>query len=114
MSVTATTSRQADQTGKQRGRCESGRVCLHSAVSQRDSSDPDRMTFMPAGGPVSLVNCSELRAINLTMQQAKVVGQVPARKPKAAKKGPKPVTTDRLGVLEGESEPENAVLKWCY
>ena len=32
---------------------------------------------------------------------------MPARKPKAAKKGPKPVTTDRL-VLEGESE--NAVL----
>jgi hypothetical protein len=83
---------------------------------ERDSPDPNRMTFMPAGGPVSLVNCSELRAINLLMKQAKVVGQVPARKPnlKAAKKGPKPVTTDRLGVLEGESEPENAVLKWCY
>ena len=78
---------------------------------ERDSSDPNRMTFMPAGGPVSLVNCSELRAINLTMRQAKVVGQVPARKPKAAKKGPKPVTTDRL-VLDGESE--NAVLKCCY
>jgi hypothetical protein len=66
---------------------------------------------MPAGGPVSLVNCSELRAINLTMNHAKVVGQVPARKPKAAKKGPKPVTTDRL-VLGGQSE--NAVLQWCY
>ena len=78
---------------------------------ERDSSDPNRMTFMPAGGPVRLVNCSELRAINLLMKQAKVVGQVPARKPKAAKKGPKPVTTDRL-VLQGESE--NAVLKWCY
>jgi hypothetical protein len=38
---------------------------------ERDSSDPNRMTFMPAGGPVSLVNCSELRAINLTMQQSK-------------------------------------------
>jgi hypothetical protein len=45
------------------------------------------------------------------MKQAKVVGQVPARKPKVAKKGPKPVTTCRL-VLQGESE--NAVLKWCY
>ena len=78
---------------------------------ERDSSDPNRMTFMPAGGPVSLVNCSELRAINLKMRQAKVVGPVPARKPKAAKKGPKPVTTDRL-VLDGESE--NAVLKCCY
>ena len=69
------------------------------------------MAFMPAGGPVSLVNCSELRAINLLMKQVKVVGQVPARKPKAAKKRPKPMTTDRL-VLEGQSE--NAVLKWCY
>ena len=77
---------------------------------ERDSSDPNRMTFMPAGGPVSLVNCSELRAINLLMKQAKVVGQVPSRKPKAAKKGPEPVTIDRL-VLEGESE--NTVLKWC-
>jgi hypothetical protein len=66
---------------------------------------------MPASGPVSLVNCSERRAINSKMRQAKVVGQGPARKPKAAKKGPKPVTTDRL-VLEGESE--NAVLKCCY
>jgi hypothetical protein len=46
------------------------------------------------------------------MRQAKAVGQVPARKPKAAKKGPRPVTTGRL-VLEGESE-NAAVLKCCY
>jgi hypothetical protein len=49
---------------------------------ERASSDPNRMAFMPAGGPVRLVNCSELRAINLLMKQAKVVGQVPARKPR--------------------------------
>ncbi len=47
---------------------------------ERASSDPNRMTFMPAGGPVSLVNCSELGAIHLKMWQSKVVGQVPARK----------------------------------
>jgi hypothetical protein len=56
------------------------------------------------------VNCSELRAINLKMPPAKVVGQVPARKPKNLK-GLKPVTTDRL-ILKGESE--SAVLKSCY
>ena len=58
------------------------------------------------------VNCSELRAINLKMPPAKVVGQVPARKPKNLK-GLKPVTTDRLRViLKGESE--SAVLRSCY
>ena len=56
---------------------------------ERDSSDPNRTTFMLAGGPVCLaVNCS-FAAFYLKLRPVMAVGQVPARQ---GKQRPKPAT----------------------
>ena len=72
-------------------------------VLERDASDPNRMTFLPASGPVRLVNSSELRAINLKMNQATVTVMLDMPKRRGGSKALH-VVKDRL-ILTGESDP---------
>ncbi len=41
-----------------------GEFAFTVKLLERDASDPNRMTFFPANGPVRIVNSSELRAID--------------------------------------------------
>jgi hypothetical protein len=75
---------------------------------ERDASDPNRMTFLPASGPVRLVNSSELRAIELKMNQATVMLDTPKRRSGSKASH---MVKDRL-ILTGESE--NEILRRCY
>ena len=84
-----------------------GEYAFTVRVLERDASDPNRMTFFPASGPVRLVNSSELRAINLKMNQATVMLDMPRRGCSKALH----VVKDRL-ILTGESE--NEILRRCY
>jgi hypothetical protein len=66
------------------------------------------MTFLPASGPVRLVNSSELRAIKLKMNQATVMLDTPKRRSGSKASH---MVKDRL-ILTGESE--NEILRRCY
>lgn len=75
---------------------------------ERDASDPNRMTFFPASGPVRIVNSSELRAIDLKLNPATVILDMPKRRSSSKASH---VVKDRL-ILTGESE--NDILRRCY